>query len=262
MKRGSVVNRGSSARRAPAVTRERILGIPYHPVGTEEALARVESFLNEDRQHVVIHLGLATLMAARRRQFLRTLLEEADLILPSGKYVCWAARVLGRPLRETADPSVFVKLLMNQAVELNRSVYLLGGRGRTIELAYQNLKRENPRLFVVGRHREDYDRLEHDKIVQAIGKASPDYLFIGKGTPHAEYWYLNNHDKLNARITVFVGRLFDVLAGRLSGSYRHGLTGIGEKRREMPHPGAARRLWWVPAFISMVLFNRLFSKRT
>jgi len=146
-------------------------------------------------------------------------------------------------------------------VELNKSVYLLGGRGRTIDLACQNLKREIPRLFVVGRHRENYDRLEHDKVVQAIGKASPDYLFIGKGTPHGEYWYLNNRDRLHARVTVFVGRLFDVLAGRGGGSFRRGLSGMDEQRREIPQPGAVRRLWWVPAFACMVLFSRLFSRR-
>jgi N-acetylglucosaminyldiphosphoundecaprenol N-acetyl-beta-D-mannosaminyltransferase len=237
------------------------MGVPYDPVSTEEALDRIESFFSDDNQHVVVHLSLPTLMLARRRRYMRLLLEEADLILPSGKYVRWAAATLKRSQSEMTDPSVFLKLLMSRTVELSKSVYLFGGKGTTVERAYQNLKREIPRLFVVGRHREDYPRIEHDRVVQAIGKASPDFLLIGKGTPREENWYLNNREKLNAKVTVFVGLLFDVLAGNARGAYNRGIPNP-QMKREIPQPGTIRRLWWTPIFVSAVVIQRLFWKKT
>jgi N-acetylglucosaminyldiphosphoundecaprenol N-acetyl-beta-D-mannosaminyltransferase len=243
--------------------RDRILGIPYNTCDTEEALKRVESFFMDDKRHIILHLSLPLVMKARRIQFLRIFLEEADLVIPSGRWIYWAARFLRREVPEMADPSMFIKLLMSQAVELNKKVYLLGGRGPTVDRAYENLKREIPRLFVIGRHRVDYARRDHEDIVQVIGKCAPDYLFIGMGTPQQEYWYEANREKLNSRVIVMVGRVFEIIAGtvRVNRVYRRDHRIHERVRREIPERGSIRRLWQVPLFVTLVLFERMFWKR-
>jgi N-acetylglucosaminyldiphosphoundecaprenol N-acetyl-beta-D-mannosaminyltransferase len=243
--------------------RDRILGIPYDTCNTEEALSRVESLFADDKHHLVIHLSLPLIMKARKIQFLRIFLEEADLVIPSGRYVYWAARFLRNHVPDMVDPSMFVKLLMGQAVELNKNVYLLGGRGNTIDRAHENLKRENPRLFVIGRHRIDFSRKEHDDVIQVIGKSAPDYLFIGMGTPQGEYWYEANREKLNAHVTVLVGRLFEIIAGtvRVNRAYKRDHRIHERVRREIPQSGAIRKLWQVPLFVILVLFGRMLRKR-
>jgi len=67
--------------------RDRILGIPYDNVFTEEALSKVENFLHDYKSHTIVHMSLLLLMRARRSKMLRMFLEEADLIIPSGKYL-------------------------------------------------------------------------------------------------------------------------------------------------------------------------------
>jgi len=240
--------------------RERILGIPFDAVSTRDALKMTEGFLADDKTHVIVHLSLPMLMIARRDKFLRIFLEEADLVIPSGRYIYWAARLLQRTIIETIDPSRFTKLLMSQSIELNKSIYLFGGKSRTIDRAYDNLKKEMPKLFIVGRYRGDYPKQEHEWIVQAIGKASPDYFFIGTGSPLEEKWVERNREKLNTRIIVLIGGLFDIFAGSLKKHYRKYSGPESTESREIPHPRSFRKLWWIPLFIVLVCFERLFWK--
>ena len=65
--------------------RDRVLGIPYENIGTEEALAKVESYVRGSKSHLMVYLSLPLLMTARRSKMLRIFLEEADLIIPSGR---------------------------------------------------------------------------------------------------------------------------------------------------------------------------------
>jgi len=240
--------------------RDRILGIPFDAVRTEDVLKSTERFHMDEKSRVIVFLSLPTLMMARRKKLLRIFLEEADIIIPSGKSIFRAAKLLRRTITEKIDPSQFVKRLLMQSVELNKSVYFLGGRGTTVERAYTNLKKEIPKLFVVGRYRGDYPKKNHEDIVTAIGKASPDYFFIGLGSPHEANWVEANRNRVNPGITILVGRLFDVFAGTVKKRYWKYVEPERAVLREIPQPGSFRRLIWLPVFFILVCFERLFWK--
>ncbi len=240
--------------------RDRILGIPFDAVRTEDVLKLTETFHMDEKSRVIVFLSLPTLMMSRRKKLLRIFLEEADVIIPSGKSIFRAAGLLKRTIAERIDPSQFVKRLMMQSVELNKSVYFFGGRGPTIDLAYENLKKEIPKLFTVGRYRGDYPKKSHEDIVKAIGKASPDYFFIGMGSPHEENWVESNKNYVNAGITILVGGLFNVFAGTVKKRYWKYVEPERAVLREIPQPGSFRRLFWLPIFFILVFFERLFWK--
>jgi N-acetylglucosaminyldiphosphoundecaprenol N-acetyl-beta-D-mannosaminyltransferase len=243
--------------------RERILGIPYDNVTTEEVLQRVELLFKDEKSHVVTFLTLPAIMLSRKSKFLRIFLEEADLIVPCGKHVYWAARFLRHPLREIIDPSQLTKLLMMQSYELSKSIYLFGGKDRIVDQAFENLKREFPRLFIIGRHRVNYPRKAHENVVAAIGKASPDYLFVGMTTPQGERWIEQQKNKLHARVIVMIGGLLDVFAGsvRKARSYRELLAHAeGGIKTEVPQSYGLRRLFWRPFFVIAVFFEKLVWK--
>lgn len=245
------------------MSRERILGIPYDNVTTDEVLHRVEALFRDEKTHVVTFLTLPTIMLARKSKFLRVFLEEADLIVPCGRHVHWGARFLRHPLCEIIDPSQLAKRIMMQSYELSKNIYLFGGKDRTVEHAFANLKKELPRLFIIGRHRANYPRKAHENVVAAIGKASPDYLFVGMGTPQGERWVEQQRDKIHARVIVMIGGLLDVFAGkvRTARSYREFLAHAeGGIKTEVPQPYGFRRLFWRPFFIAAVLFEKLVWK--
>ena len=243
--------------------KDRILGIPYDNIGTEKLLTSVEYFLRDRKSHTIVFLSLPLLMMARRSKMLRIFLEETDLIIPNGKYIFWAAKLLKKPLKELIDPSILVKRLMIQSVDLGKNVYLFGGKGQTIERAYNNLKKEIPKLFVIGRYRGNYRKIEHENIVMAIGKASPDYFFIGLGSPQEEIWLNQNRRRINAKLTILIEGLFEVYAGNVKSrsSYRRNWNIENVPKREILYPHGWKRTLKVPLFILFVLIERIFWKR-
>jgi len=242
--------------------RERILGFPYDNLLSDEALSRIEHLLRDDKSHTIVFLSLPLLMMAKRNKMLRIFLEEADLIIPTGKNLLWAAKFLKRPLKEHIDPSVFVKRLMAQSVELGKNVYLFGGKGQTIDRAYINLTREIPKLFVVGKHRGNYKKVDQENIIKAIGKASPDYFFIGLGSPQEEVWINQNRGKINARIIVLIEGLFDVYAGNVRKRSSYGKNWNIDKvpARDILYTHSFKRTCKAPLFILSVFLERIFWK--
>ncbi len=244
------------------VRRNRILGIPYDTITLNEGLDLVEGFVRTGETHIIVHLSLVSLMRARRDKNLRIFLEESDLIVPSGRFIYWAAKFLKRPLIEFIDPSLFVKLLMTQSSELGKRIYLLGGKNDTIEKAYQSLKKDIPKLFVVGKHRGNFERGSLENVVMAIGKASPEYFFIGLGSPAEQLWVERNIGKINAGIIVLVEGLFNLYAGKVGKHRKFTMDPASGwiSRREIPHPSAFKKIWLVPVFFFAAVAERLFWK--
>ncbi|UCB46272.1 MAG: WecB/TagA/CpsF family glycosyltransferase [Spirochaetota bacterium] len=245
-----------------SINRDRVLGIPFDNISSKESLDVVEGYVRDDEPRTIVHLSVISLMRSRRDKNLRIFLEEADLIIPCGRYIYWAAKFLKRPLKEVIDPSQFIKLLMLQSVELEKRVYLFGGKDDTIDRAYENLKKDIPKLFVIGKYKGNYEKQNLEDVVTAIGKASPDYFFIGLGAPQEELWIERYGDKINAGIIIFIEGMFDLFAGKV-GKHRRfkkewevgWLT-----KREIPHPRSFKKLWLVPIFMILVVLERLFWK--
>jgi len=241
----------------------RILGVPYDTIKMDEALSLIEGYVQNKKPRLVVHLTLPLLFFAMRNRMLRTFLEEADIVIPTGKYLAWAARVLKKPAFEPIDPSIFVKRLLVQSADLGKKVYLFGGKGGTVDAAYENLRREIDKLFVIGRYRGSYRKQEHENIVTAIGKASPDYFLIGLGSPNEENWIIWNGQRLNAKVIVLVENLLDLYAGKIkkySLPRPNALNPESFVKREIPHRHGGKMLWIVPVFFVSVIFEKLFRK--
>jgi N-acetylglucosaminyldiphosphoundecaprenol N-acetyl-beta-D-mannosaminyltransferase len=243
--------------------RYRIHGVPVDAVTLDEALAKTEQYVQDGKSHLVVHLSLPLLSFARRNKTVRMLLEEADIIIPTGRCIHWASRVLNKPVVEAIDSSVFVKRLMVQSADLGKKVYLFGGKGYTVDMACENLKKEMDRLFVIGKYRGNYRKQEHENIVTAIGKTTPDYFFVGLGSPQEELWVNWNRKRTNARLTILIENLLDLFAGKIGKftPYKDHLDFDKLPAREIPNSHSFKMVLLVPVFVISVLMVKVFRKR-
>ena len=243
--------------------RYRIYGVPVDAVSLDEALSMTEKFVQDGKSHLVVHLSLPLLSYARRNKTVKMLLEEADIIIPTGRYIHWASRVLDKPVVAAIDSSVFVKRLMVQSADLGKKIYLFGGKGYTVDMACENLRKEMDRLFVIGKYRGNYRKQEHENIVTAIGKTTPDYFFVGLGSPREELWVSWNRKKTNAKLTILIENLLDLFAGKIGkfSSYKNQLDFEKLPAREIPNSHAFKMVLLVPIFVISVLLVKIFRKR-
>jgi N-acetylglucosaminyldiphosphoundecaprenol N-acetyl-beta-D-mannosaminyltransferase len=94
------------------------------------------------------------------------------------------------------------------------STYLLGGKKRILVKIEKNLRETFPSLRIVGRFPGSFRRQDEAVIIEAIRKASPSLLLVGKGVRGGEHWIARNSNRLGKGMRLWCSDLFDVFAER------------------------------------------------
>jgi N-acetylglucosaminyldiphosphoundecaprenol N-acetyl-beta-D-mannosaminyltransferase len=76
----------------------------------------------------------------------------------------------------------------------------------------RNIRQTFPKLLVVGRFSGYFKKQEDAIITEAIRKASPSVLLVGKGVRYGERWIAKNNDNLNNGMRLWCSDLFEVFA--------------------------------------------------
>ena len=133
-----------------------------------------------------------------------------------------------------------------------------------IEAAVRDKLAAYPDLEIVGFRHGYFDHSagspENEAVVEEINAAAPDILLVGLGMPLQERWLMENWQRLDVRVALTGGAVFDYVSGRLRRGPRL-LTDNGFEwlARLLVEP---RRLWrryliGNPLFLLRVLKQRL-----
>jgi len=222
-----------------------VLGVRTHAVQPKQVVAQMKEWIRErDRCHSIAATGMHGVVEAQHDPELKQILNATDLVVPDGMPVVWLGRRQGYPLRTRVyGPDLFLAFCEQSAGQGYRQFFYGGEPGGAERLA-ESLKARFPGLNVVGTYSPPFRPLtaaEDKEIVELIGHAAPDVLWVGLGTPKQERWMHVHKDKLRIPVMVGVGAAFDMLSGRKKQAPRwmreHGLEWFF---RLMQEP---RRLW-------------------
>ncbi len=142
-------------------------------------------------------------------------LSTADLVVPDGAGVVWAARRLKQPVQERVAGFDLMHELLSEGDNRGWSAYLLGASADIIEAAHEKLQKQYPGVRFVG-YRDGYftDR-DDGEVVAAIRAANPDLLFVARSTMNQEPWIEKYQSVLGVPVIMGVGGSFDVVSGKL-----------------------------------------------
>jgi N-acetylglucosaminyldiphosphoundecaprenol N-acetyl-beta-D-mannosaminyltransferase len=235
-----------------------ILGIPVHPVTMEEALALVESFLGEPRVHQIATVNPEFVMTASTDPAFRHALRAADLCLPDGVGLLYAARRYGRNFPERVPGSEFVFRVAEQAAGHGWPLYLLGAAPGVAEEASTILCRRYPGLAIAGVYAGSPADNENEEIVHRINDSGAQVLLVAYGAPKQDKWIDRNRDTLTTvRVAIGVGGSLDFVTGRAVRAPRwaqdRGLEWLHRLYRE---PWRWRRMLALPQFALRVMASR------
>ena len=192
----------------------RILGVKVDCLDMESALAAIEGFVDAGEPHLVATVNPEFVMRAQRDPAFARVLASADLCLPDGTGVVWAARRQGC---ELAFPVAGVDLVQPLAAMCARRgfrMFLLGAAPGVADELAARLQAANPGLQVWAHsgapdssHDEETLRLIHDHGTHA--------LLVAYGAPAQEMWIDRLRNRLGVGVAIGVGGTFDYLTGRV-----------------------------------------------
>lgn len=190
-------------------------GIPVSKMTMKETVKFLTTAIEQRVPNQVVTINPIILMAAiDSPQFYRDL-HAAELIVPDGTGVVWAANYVGQPVQERVPGIDLVNELMRVG-ELKRwKVYMLGASDDVIGAAAAKLQQNHPAIKIVGYRNGFFGDEEDQAVIAAIREVEPDILLVARSTDKQEPWIAKYKHELNVPVMMGVGGTFDILAGKL-----------------------------------------------
>lgn len=184
------------------------------------------------------------------------ILAKADLCVPDGVGILWAARNQGVDLQERVTGSDGIYRICEAAAAHRWSVYFLGAAPGVSEQTAKILQTRYPALSVSGWYSGNPRNEEWTSIRNSLQTSRPDILFVAYGHPRQDFWIAQHRHELPAKVAIGVGGAFDFVAGvqqRAPLSWQR--LGLEWAYRLLHDPKRWRRMLKLPRFASLVLFE-------
>ncbi|GHV78414.1 UDP-N-acetyl-D-mannosamine transferase [Spirochaetia bacterium] len=249
------------------IERISVLKVPLDIVPEDALAATIYELLSPDQDGTVkgkniVLLSLWDLLRARGANEYRDFVQKAALVLPISKSVTGGARFLTGKTPVRYMPFDFIISLLTILENRELSVYLLGGKPRILKITEKNIRQTFPKLRIVGRFVGSFKRQDENTILEAIRKASPSLLLIGKGVHGEERWIARNTGHLNTGLRLWCSDIFDVFAERKKrpsrASFDRGLEWFGYC---FQHPLHFFRIFPYFWYKILLLVYRIFKKK-
>lgn len=212
------------ARSAPIMPRRmlpvvRVMDLEIHAVTEQEAIAFVLEELAAGRGGTTITPNLDHLRRYMRDVMFKNLVAEADLVVPDGMPLLWAAKVKGTPLPQRVAGSDLILSMSKAAASAGRTIYLLGGAAGTAEGAADVLRQKYPDIKIVGYYCPpmgfENSPPEMAKMLSHLEAAKPDIIYVALGSPKQEMLIDRIRSHLPRAWWVGVGVSFSFLTGHV-----------------------------------------------
>lgn len=233
-----------------------ILEVMVDRVGFEEAVGRIDGFIKSGKPHHVITLNSLLVLEAKRDRLVEKILEGADLLVPDGIGLIWAAEFYGLPLKERVAGIDLLRRICELSAKKGYRIALLGGRDGVARAAAAELIREYPELRIVGIH-HGYHTVE-STLLSKLKEERPDVLFVGLGAPYQERWIKTHLSELGIPVLMGVGGSFDVIGKGLSRAPVWMINrGLEWLYRLYLQPWRISRIFSIPQFVFEVFIHKI-----
>ena len=230
-----------------------ILGVPVDAITMEEAVARIDGFIEKRTPVLVATANAEMLMRATHDGALRRILQGAAMVTPDGAGTVWAAHHLGHAMPERVAGYDMVQELMREAPAKHRRIFFFGSAPGVADKAKKKAEQLYPGIEIVGTRNGFFTAADEPAIIEEIKAAHPDILLAALGVPKQEKWLAKHLGELGVPVAIGVGGTFDVMAGVMKRAPRWMQRAKLEWLfRGMMQPQRAGRLLALPRFVLKV----------
>ncbi|UNK18090.1 WecB/TagA/CpsF family glycosyltransferase [Paenibacillus sp. N3/727] len=191
-----------------------IFGIPFSKLNMNDTVKYLTEAVISGRPHQVITANPIMVMAALDDPEYKKMMQNADLIVPDGSGIVWAAGVGGDPLTERVTGFDMLHELMKVGENYRWKFYLLGTTPEVIQEAAERLQMQYPAAIIAGYRDGFFGPEQDDEVIEGIRAVSPDLLFVARGADTQEPWIARYKERLGVPIMMGVGGSFDIISGK------------------------------------------------
>lgn len=180
----------------------------------KETLALVSKAISENNQlhHVVVNAG--KIVAMQKDAALRKSVNESDIINADGQAVVWAAKILGKPLKERVAGIDLMENLVEMAHQQNYKIFLLGAKEEVVQKVSEIYQEKYSAKLIAGYRNGYFTQEDEPQIAQQIANSGAQMLFVAITSPIKENFLYNHRELLkDVPFVMGVGGSFDVVSG-------------------------------------------------
>ena len=139
----------------------------------------LETIIAQRTPHQVVTINPIMIMEGMRAPEFARVLKQADLNVPDGAGVVWAAKFGGKPVSERVAGIDLMHELLRRGEQKAYRVFLLGADRHTIVLAVTKLRERYPNLVIAGYRNGFFGEDEDEEVIEQIREAKPDSCLSG-----------------------------------------------------------------------------------
>ena len=242
------------------INRLKILSVWVDMVDMQQALARVSDFVEKVvRPHSIFAVNPEKNFSVPKDTVLYDTFKTADLLLPDGIGMVWAAKVL-YGVKLSRVPGVE---LMDNICRLSERkgyrIFIYGAREDVNKMAVDVLRKRYPELEIAGRSNGYVKEDEMGDLVKRINASGAEILFLATGSPKQEIWFARHKDFLkNVRVCQGIGGTLDTIAGNVKRAPEIWQKYYAEwLYRLLAEPKRIKRQKVLPIFATAIIMSKL-----
>lgn len=234
-----------------------IFGVPVSKMNMAETVAYLTDRIEQRGANQVVTANPIMLMAGLENEAYMRVLKEAELSVPDGTGVVWAAQRAGEPVKERVAGFDLLHELMREGDRRGWKAYLLGSTDEVIQAARQKLEAQYPGVKIVGARNGFFSTEEDAAVIESIRDVSPDLLFVARSLTTQEPWIHKHKQVLGVPVMMGVGGSFDVISGKTKRAPEMFIKLRSEwLYRLLKEPWRAKRMLALPKFAVRVLLEK------
>jgi len=232
----------------------KIFGLPISKLNMEQTLQLLLEHIEARHTTHVVTVNPIMIMDGLQKPVHMDMLRGADMLVPDGTGVVWAASRIGDPVAERVPGIELMHKLMEQADKRGWRVYLLGASPDSIRGAYEKLTAKFPGARFVGYRDGYFTEAEDVEVIADIRALQPDLLFVARSADNQDVWIHRYRRELQVPLMMGIGGSIDVISGRV----KRAPVLFQKLRLEwfyrlMKEPFRAKRMLALPKFVVKVL---------
>ena len=241
-----------------------VLEAPLLVTDYDELAASCVAWAQGPRCRAVEFVNTQVVTMRRHDPAFRQVMDSYDALVPDGMPLVWCLNRSGARMRDRVYGPTFMRRFLETA-PAGSTHYLLGGTQACGHRLRERFAPSNPGLRFVGSFhgRCDVDGTiagDRGERIEEINRLSPDYLWVGLGTPKQQAWVHRNKQHIRRGVILGVGFAFEVNAGIKPDApgwmQRASLTWLHRAASE-PQRLAPRYLKWNSLFVFYLLSEKI-----